>query len=135
MIGINRQPFLRFFGTLSIAVALFSLCGGHWALLQSVAWGRMLQNYSSQDSFSLAVEKTFNGKHPCSLCKKIEQAKQHEKKNNFVNETFKKKEGILEKPFSFLKIFPKSFSYACKSRLHAEPQAIEPLLPPPRIAS
>lgn len=134
MLSINLQGPLRLAGTLSIAMALFSLSGGHWAVLQGVAWGRMIQSYSSQGSFSSAVEKTFDGKHRCSLCKKIEQAKQQEKKNAFVNETFKKKEGILEQPFSFSKIFPVSFQFFfIKKNFYVGP-IMRPLLQPPRIA-
>ena len=134
MLSINLQPPLRLLGTLFIAVALFSLSGGHWAVLQSVAWGRMIQSYSAQGSFQSAVKKTFSGNYRCSLCKKIEQAKQQEKKNIFVNETFKKKEGILEQPFSFSKIFSASFQFFfIKENLYGGP-IMRPLLQPPRIA-
>ncbi len=134
MLRINLQRPFRFISTLAIAMALFSLSGGHWAVLQGVAWGRMIQSYSSQGSFSSAVEKTLSGKYRCSLCKKIEQAKQQEKKNAFVNETFKKKEGVLEQPFSFSKIFPASFQFfLIKENLYGGP-IMRPLLQPPRIA-
>lgn len=133
MLSINLQPSLRFIGTLFIAMALFSLSGGHWAVLQGVAWGRMIQEYSAQGSFSSAVEKTFGGKYRCSLCKKIEHAKQQEKKNTFVNEIFKKKEGVLEQPFSFSKFFPASFQFfLIKENLYGGP-IMRPLLQPPRI--
>ncbi len=125
---------LRFIGTLFIAMALFSLCGGHWAVLQGVAWGRMIQTYSEQGSFQSAVKKTFDGKHRCSLCKKIEQAKQQEKKTHFVNETFKKKEGILEQPFSFLTLFPNSFHFPQMRKSFYGGPFMSPLLQPPRMA-
>ncbi|MBX9577666.1 MAG: hypothetical protein K2W97_04200 [Chthoniobacterales bacterium] len=134
MLSINLQPSLRFIGTLFIAMALFSLSGGHWAVLQSVAWGRMIQSYSSQGSFSSAVEKTFSGKYRCSLCKKIEYAKQQEKKNDFVNEIFKKKEGVLEQLFSFSKIFPTSFHFPRIRKSFYGGPIMRPLLQPPRIA-
>lgn len=124
---------LRFIGILFIALALFSLSGGHWALLQSVAWAKMLQSYSSQGSFSSAVEKTFSGKYRCSLCKKIEQAKQQEKKNNFLCDYFKKKEGIIERLFSLPTIFPKNFNYALAPTPKSLLTAMEPPLPPPRV--
>jgi len=54
--------------------------GGPWAFLQSVAWTGMLINYSREVSFAEAVTKTFDGKHPCRLCQKIETGKQGEKK-------------------------------------------------------
>jgi hypothetical protein len=47
------------------------MCGGHWLALQSVAWGRMIADFSHRDSIGTAIAKTFSGKHPCSLCLKI----------------------------------------------------------------
>jgi len=67
---------LRCFGQyLLIGILLVSM-GGHLALLQAVAWGNMLVDYSNTDSFTHAVEKTFSGKHPCCLCKLVEKSKE-----------------------------------------------------------
>lgn len=63
-----------------VAIALVLSIGLHWNLLQIVAWGGMLVKYSKGVSFKVAVEKTFNGKHPCCMCKAIEKAKRDEKK-------------------------------------------------------
>ena len=65
----------------TVLVLVLSL-GLHWALLQSVAWVGMMVSYSRDASFTVAVSKTFDGKHPCAMCKMIkkgradEQAKQ-----------------------------------------------------------
>ena len=125
----------RLISMLFIAAALFSLSGGHWALLQSVAWVNMVRTYSSQSSLSSAVEKTFSGKYRCALCKKIEQAKQQEKKNSFVTEMFKKREAVLKLPLSLPKIFSTRFSYARLKSENGSIRTIEPLLPPPRNIS
>jgi len=131
---LKFQTAFRLLGTLSIAIALFSLSGGHWALLQGIAWSRMIQTYATQGSFQSAVQKTFDGRHRCSLCKKIEQAKQQEKKKSFVNETFKKKEGILERSFLLLTLVPSDFYFfQMEKSLYSGP-IMSPLLPPPRIA-
>ena|ERR1041384_5448608 len=45
--------------------------GAHWTILQSVAWTRMMISYSQQSSFKEALEKTFDGKHPCPICKVV----------------------------------------------------------------
>lgn len=47
--------------------------GMHWALLQSAAWVGMLVTYSRDASIAEAVAKTFDGKHPCRLCKLVEK--------------------------------------------------------------
>ena len=64
--------------TLMMALSLFLVAGGHWALLQGVAWVTMVHDFSRGDSLTQAVEKTFDGKHPCAMCKKIAKAKNSE---------------------------------------------------------
>ena len=59
-------------------VLLLSLTGVHWGILQTVAWGRMIVAYSAEDGFALGVKKTFDGQHPCPLCKAIKRARASE---------------------------------------------------------
>jgi hypothetical protein len=54
--------------------------GFHWGLLQSVAWAGMIVNYSLEGSLNTAVCKTFDGRHPCPLCKLIRAGKTSESK-------------------------------------------------------
>jgi hypothetical protein len=54
--------------------------GLHWAVLQTVAWTGMLFTYSRDASFKEALTKTFDGQHPCPLCKAIKQGRAEEKK-------------------------------------------------------
>ena len=62
-----------------VGLALALSLGLHWALLQTVAWTGMLFRYSQQATLAEAIAKTFDGRHPCSLCKVIEQARSSEK--------------------------------------------------------
>jgi len=67
-------------------LTVLSLCaalGLHWAALQSVAWVGMLINYSHSGSVASAVEKTFDGNHPCPFCKAISKGEQSGKKQEF----------------------------------------------------
>ena len=64
--------------TLMMALALFLIAGGHWAMLQGVAWATMVHDFSRNGSLTQAVEKTFDGKHPCAMCKKIAKVKNSE---------------------------------------------------------
>jgi hypothetical protein len=67
-------------------LTVLSLCaalGLHWAALQSVAWAGMLLSYSRSGSVAAAVEKTFDGDHPCPLCKAISKGEQSGKKQEF----------------------------------------------------
>ncbi|HLB34253.1 MAG: hypothetical protein A3F67_07230 [Verrucomicrobia bacterium RIFCSPHIGHO2_12_FULL_41_10] len=107
-----QYPSLRKSGLVFMTLALFSIAGGHWALLQGVAWANMICEYSTQESFQSAVQKTFSGKYRCPLCQKISIEKQKEKKAEGISEqTNKKNKGILEKIVSLQIFFPKKFSY------------------------
>jgi len=77
---LATHPYLKKFGYALIALALFLTAGGHYALLQTVAWTTMVNDFSRTGSLSMAVEKTFDGRHPCSLCKKITKARSAEEK-------------------------------------------------------
>jgi hypothetical protein len=64
-----------------IVVAVFGclhLCGGHWGVMQAIAWTNMIVEYSAQDGLVQGTRKTFDGEHPCCMCKAIEQAKKQE---------------------------------------------------------
>jgi hypothetical protein len=58
----------------SVIVAMLILAtGGHWVLLQSVAWVSMTVQFSQVEPISSALKKTFDGQHPCSLCKVVDE--------------------------------------------------------------
>ncbi|HEX8311856.1 MAG TPA: hypothetical protein VF614_11095 [Chthoniobacteraceae bacterium] len=65
-----RSPRSRFAHLLLIA-ALCAATGVHWVAVQSVAWATMLVTYSAEEQFGTAVAKTFDGEHPCDLCKLV----------------------------------------------------------------
>lgn len=58
--------------------AILHLTGGHWGVLQCVAWTKMIVDYSAQDGWLEGTRKTFGGEHPCAMCKSIAAAKQEE---------------------------------------------------------
>ena len=65
-----------------MAAALVSSIGLHWAIFQSVAWFGMVITYSQGATLTQALVKTFDGKHPCSLCNQIAQAQKSQKKSD-----------------------------------------------------
>lgn len=67
-------------------VALLTATGMHWLALQSAAWTAMLARNLQTASFAQALNRTFDGKHPCSLCKQISKDKQTEKKSELQTE-------------------------------------------------
>ncbi len=67
--------------TTTVLVLVLTL-GLHWALLQTVAWTGMIISYSQENSLSAAISMTFDGEHPCAMCKVIKQGRAGERKQN-----------------------------------------------------
>ena len=55
--------------------------GTQWIALQTVAWTAMLADNLHAHSVAESVTRTFDGKHPCCLCKAIAAAKKSGRKN------------------------------------------------------
>lgn len=73
---------------LLIGLLLVSM-GGHLALLQTFAWGKMMVDFSATTTLSEAVGKTFGGDHPCAMCKVVEKAKGEDEKKVLVKAEMK----------------------------------------------
>jgi hypothetical protein len=93
---------VRHGGCVMMALALFLVAGGHWAMLQGVAWVTMVKDFSRTSSITQAVGKTFDGKHPCPMCKKIALARTSEEKLPVTVKADKKSEVFLKTPGSEL---------------------------------
>ncbi len=81
-----------------VVLALAFSIGLHWAFFQAIAWGGMVISYSQYAPLTEAVVKTFDGRHPCELCKNIQKEKRAEKNANYKVEASKIK-------FHFPRIF------------------------------
>ncbi|NDA69127.1 MAG: hypothetical protein EBY09_21275, partial [Verrucomicrobia bacterium] len=77
--GIQRAVLFKRIAKAAVILAVALSVGLHWALLQSMAWTGMLVTYAQQTAFRDAVAKTFDGKHPCRLCKLVREGQQSEK--------------------------------------------------------
>jgi hypothetical protein len=123
---------LRKASRLIVILALLASIGGHWALLQSVAWTRMLIERTQADSFAVAVQTTLDGEHPCDLCKRITQGEQSEKHPEKIQ--VKVKLDILCER-RLLVIVPPSQAIIFQSGpTEGMPRAERPPVPPPRAA-
>ena len=67
-------------GTLFCALAVLQIVGGHWALLQTGAWLGMIVQYSQQAGINTGLTETFDGDHPCPICRVIKDARKQEQK-------------------------------------------------------
>ena len=114
-----------------VVLALVLSIGGHWAILQSVAWVGMAVTYSKDSSLSQALEKTFDGHHLCKLCKIVRAGKKAEHCNDLKMD-LKKLDLIAAVPQFFIFQSP---SIVPQSGLAVLPQRTQaPLLPPPLFA-
>ncbi len=69
-----------------IALALFTAANLHLPALQVVAWTGMIISYSKDRTLADAVSMTFDGEHPCPMCKSIkkQQSERTEKINGIA---------------------------------------------------
>lgn len=62
-----------------LVVALMISIGGHWGMLQVVAWAKMLQTYSAEKGLVTGLKETFDGEHPCAMCEQLHAAQSESK--------------------------------------------------------
>ena len=75
------RNFARWFVVLALSLSI----GLHWAFLQSAAWLNMAVSYAQDASISQAIGKTFDGSHPCAVCKRIQKGQDSDKKGGFIH--------------------------------------------------
>ena len=117
-------------GKVLVVFAIVATLSTHWALLQTVAWTTMLADNLQTESLHDAVTKTFDGYHPCNLCKAIATAKKSEQKKQISFEKLK-----LEFPpvhESLVLIAPSRPDLFPRLNSTAESIRLKPPTPPPR---
>ncbi|MEY2466890.1 MAG: hypothetical protein QOD03_1411 [Verrucomicrobiota bacterium] len=120
----------RKLGHTLLIIALLSATGTHWFVLQSVAWTTMLANNLQTTSFCQAMERTFDGRHPCKFCKRISQGKQTEKKSDLQVEL--KKLEFSYAPAVFIFTAPTIFWETASVNNILSLLTSAPPVPPPR---
>jgi hypothetical protein len=114
-------------------VTIFALClaiGLHWIAFQSLAWTTMIIEHAKQQPLSLAISQTFDGNHPCSLCRAVNSGSHSEKKSDVQQSTLKIdmicsiRTVKLSPPFVPFNYKTNSFSFLEGGQ--------SPLVPPPR---
>ena len=128
----------RRIGLVCAALALFSIAGGHWAVVQSVAWAEMLRNYTQESgSVTVALKRTFDGQHPCALCREIQTAKSQDHKESPVAPAAK--EDAKVKAVSADPILPQAerlataMAFPNAAALWSPTRTEAPPTPPPRL--
>ena len=106
--------------------------GLHWGLLQSLAWVGMVVNYSRDASFGEALAKTFDGKHPCNVCKVVEKGKHSERKQDVQKPVVKLEFAVAAAPLALFP--PTTFDLSSPRDGPVLSRCDTPPLPPPRAA-
>jgi hypothetical protein len=121
----------RRLGTTLACLAMFFVAGGHWAVLQSVAWAGMIGDYSRSDGLVTAVQKTFSGDFPCNMCRTIDVQKKQEQKTPLAQGAEKKIEGIaaesafdLSSPLTARLFYPRPGDSLASARSDSPPAPV-----------
>jgi hypothetical protein len=116
-----------------LIAAMMSAFGGHWVLLQSVAWTAMVFANAKHANLSQALEQTFDGRHPCPLCKSIEKGRQSEKKQDTQVAT--SKINFFYQTRAVALVSPREYWQQQLHDAFAQNRPLQPLLQPPRVLS
>ncbi|MEI6534381.1 MAG: hypothetical protein WCN98_03495 [Verrucomicrobiaceae bacterium] len=115
-----------------LVLALSFSIGLPWAFLQSAAWMGMIVSFAQEVPLAKAVAMTFDGKHPCKICKAAQRGESSQKKQDTTRASVKIELAAPEHDdFSFPSYGPQRTVFL----VHAVCLIpAEPLLPPPRPA-
>ena len=118
-------------GRAAMVLALCLAIGLHWCAVQSVAWTSMMVEYSQKSSLTEALAKTFDGKHPCSLCHAVQVGQRSEKKSDL--QSLAPKIDLICNA-RVIRFTPglQNFLYSPFSSL-VNRRSHSPLVPPPRV--
>jgi hypothetical protein len=117
-------------GKVFVVLTLAATLCAQWALLQTVAWTTMLAGNLKSCSLHDAVAMTFDGQHPCPLCKAIAAAKKSEQKNHVAFERQKMEFPPIRE--NLVLIAPPAPKHFPSANLFAKSLSRKPLTPPPR---
>jgi hypothetical protein len=117
---------------LAIAV-LLAATDAYWGALQSMAWTTMLVNNLHRGSVTEAVEHTFDGRHPCCLCKHIAAARNSQKRSEIPPPAQKRE--FPPPTLRWLSFTPTRFLRMPAGDTFADSLPLTPPTPPPRIVS
>lgn len=116
-----------------ITLALVLSIGLHWAVLQSAAWVGMIVSYSHEGTISQALEKTFDGEHPCPLCHLVQEGSSQEKQSAPEKQSsVKKLDMALERRVTFCMPTSPPIAEWEPERVIVVARTNEPVKPPPR---
>ena len=111
-------------------LAALQILGGHWIVVQSVAWVSMFVEYSQTAAWEEALSKTFDGKHPCKLCSEVQRGSAGEKTPQSLGGSAKW-EAVLGEEWMCVEPVFRLASWSL-THLRASMRSEAPGVPPPR---
>ncbi|MBM3839105.1 MAG: hypothetical protein FJ398_14280 [Verrucomicrobia bacterium] len=117
----------------AVVASLVFVVGVHWILLQSVAWTGMIIVYSQTASLREAIIKTFDGQHPCQLCKAVQEGRAAEQKQRPQRKLSAKVDFFCNHDPVVIET-PPPFQQPISQSVHFPTRTEAPLGPPPRLA-
>ena len=101
MFPTRALPFFRRLARWMVVVTICLSLGLQWAALQGIAWTGMLISFAKEGSLAEAVVKTFDGEHPCPMCKAVEKGKKQDQ-NDSLKSPLKKIEALVVQEFTLI---------------------------------
>lgn len=117
-----------------VVLALMVSIATPWTLLQSAAWFGMLIRYSQVASLSKAIEMTFDGEHPCQLCRIVSQGQQEEREQKPITSRSDTKFQLALPPVARVLFYPPSSHQVYPLPPFPGQRDLRPPTPPPRCA-
>lgn len=106
--------------------------GMHWALLQGIAWTGMLISFAREGAVVEAVQKTFDGKHGCTLCHKVKEGRESNRNQpRQAGQSLKKIDAVLVEITRLIAPAAETMSFVMTHEILARRNEL-PETPPPR---
>jgi hypothetical protein len=131
-VAMGTSVVLPRLGKWLVVFALVVSTGGHWFALQSIAWVTMTVNFAQTDPLDVALKKTFDGQHPCRICKTVEQGRKSEQKQATLK-VESKFEFLFDRKSVELPVPPTEIHHTAFVVSHFS-RTDSPPTPPPRVA-
>jgi len=124
---------IRPLARIALVLALLFSVGGHWVVLQSLAWASMLVEHSQSGSLASAITKTFDGQHPCKLCKAVDAGSQDQPRSERKGPNLKLKIELFSEDVPMVVLVPsiRAIKFIAVHEV-ASRRAEQPLQQPPR---
>lgn len=100
--------------------------------LQTAAWAGMVVSYARGETLSVAIEKTFDGAHPCTLCNVVKTGQSEEKKQQSAK-SIVKLDAVLVAIVQAPHPLATEWSYPLLA-MRGLVRALSPPTPPPLVA-